>query len=538
MKQILAALLAMLLLAGCTPTQEPSSPASEPESQSSSSAPDSGEPASESVPEEPAGPVIDPAGQPNLPTEEPSSDQTTASWWETDLSPESLVAEIDPNLGFVTCGTPEGQYYIYDDAAKLSWSGSGVFAVSEKAAATDPAGLFNGAAEIQDLGARILPDTFFEIVTKDDTKVTGRLYENGVELIESLPGSGYGNTVKLALTPENYQTLQQNLAASRTAADERGWYYPSWLTMMKESRVTELVFSTDLEVGEGREPSTGVETRFNSSNPWPYYVFDDLMVEVTGPAQSTDATSLPGASHASVTFNNGLVYSIDLTDSQLLVRTNGTEGGLLYSTRFDTNVFEKTAQGHLNPPTGKPVIYLYPTEPTDCTVTVDYEPFTYTYPAYDDGWQVTAYPDGRLVNKADGTEHYYLFWEGGARPDWSFDSGFVVAGADTEAFLREKLAYLGLTPREYNDFITYWVPRMQQNRYNLITFAADEYEALAPLTVTPAPDTVLRVHMVFLPLEQPVEIPEQQLTPTERKGFTVVEWGGTDASYLLPDSDR
>ena len=53
MKQILAALLAMLLLAGCTPTQEPSSPASEPESQSSSSAPDSGEPASESVPEDP-----------------------------------------------------------------------------------------------------------------------------------------------------------------------------------------------------------------------------------------------------------------------------------------------------------------------------------------------------------------------------------------------------------------------------------------------------------------------------------------------------
>ena len=53
----------------------------------------------------------------------------------------------------------------------------------------------------------------------------------------------------------------------------------------------------------------------------------------------------------------------------------------------------------------------------------------------------------------------------------------------------------------------------------------------------PAPDTVLRVHMVFLPLEQLIEIPEQQLTPTERKGFTVVEWGGTDASYLLPDSD-
>ena len=81
------------------------------------------------------------------------------------------------------------------------------------------------------------------------------------------------------------------------------------------------------------------------------------------------------------------------------------------------------------------------------------QPFTYTYPAYNDGWEVTAYPDGRLINKADGTEHYYLFWEGGARPLWDFESGFVVKGSDTESFLREKLAYLGLTPREYNAFI-------------------------------------------------------------------------------------
>ena len=49
---------------------------------------------------------------------------------------------------------------------------------------------------------------------------------------------------------------------------------------------------------------------------------------------------------------------------------------------------------------------------------MDYSPFTYTYPTYNDGWEVTAYPDGRLINKADGTEHY-LFWEGGARPIWN-----------------------------------------------------------------------------------------------------------------------
>ena len=84
------------------------------------------------------------------------------------------------------------------------------------------------------------------------------------------------------------------------------------------------------------------------------------------------------------------------------------------------------------------------------------------------------YKRQRLINKADGTEHYYLFWEGGARPLWNFESGLVVKGSDTESFLREKLAYLGLTPREYNDFITYWAVSYthldvykRQGRYHL-----------------------------------------------------------------------
>lgn len=105
----------------------------------------------------------------------------------------------------------------------------------------------------------------------------------------------------------------------------------------------------------------------------------------------------------------------------------------------------------------------------------------------------------------------------------------MVAGKDTEKFLKEKLPILGLTPREYNDFITYWVPRMMNNAYNKITFAGAQYEALAPLTVTPAPDSILRVHMVFQAIDTPETIPEQILKPFVRTGFTVVEWGGTEA---------
>jgi hypothetical protein len=105
--------------------------------------------------------------------------------------------------------------------------------------------------------------------------------------------------------------------------------------------------------------------------------------------------------------------------------------------------------------------------------------------------------------------------------------GFVVKGSETMKFLQEKLQYLGLTSKEYNEFIVYWLPIMQEHKYNLITFAGEDYENIAALKITPAPDSILRVMMLFKPLEEPVIVKEQELKPFKRKGFTVVEWGGT-----------
>ena len=177
----------------------------------------------------------------------------------------------------------------------------------------------------------------------------------------------------------------------------------------------------------------------------------------------------------------------------------------------------------------KPVLYLYPEAETEVTVRLEYKGrLTCTYPAPDpDGaWRVTARPDGTLTDK-QGREYSYLFWEGASDetlPD--FSRGFVVRGSDTAAFLREKLAYMGLTPREYNEFIVYWLPRMQDNPWNLIAFQGKNYTDSAPLTVTPRPDSILRVFMAYRPLNAPVSVPPQELTPFVRRGFTFVEWGG------------
>ena len=142
---------------------------------------------------------------------------------------------------------------------------------------------------------------------------------------------------------------------------------------------------------------------------------------------------------------------------------------------------------------------------------------------------MTARPDGTLLD-AEGNAYSYLFWEGVTDADYDFSKGFCVAGEDTADFLRETLAEIGLTPEEYNEFIVYWLPQMQDNAYNLISFQQERYTQAAQLDITPEPDSMLRVFMAWKPRERPQEIEPQEFTPFRREGFTVVEWGGTKVS--------
>ena len=177
----------------------------------------------------------------------------------------------------------------------------------------------------------------------------------------------------------------------------------------------------------------------------------------------------------------------------------------------------------------KPVIYLYPTVQTDVSVKLELQgKLTCTYPEYNNEWNVTANPDGTLINKADGREYSYLFWEGKGNANWDLSKGFVVKGEDTVKFLQEKLECLGLTTRELNEFIVYWLPLLKDNKYNLISFQTTVYEKNAKLHITPEPDSVLRVFMAYKALDKYIEIPEQQLNTFNRNGFSVIEWGGTE----------
>ena len=178
----------------------------------------------------------------------------------------------------------------------------------------------------------------------------------------------------------------------------------------------------------------------------------------------------------------------------------------------------------------KPVIYLYPEEETVISVKLDYKgDLTCTYPHYQNGkgWEnLTVSPDGTI--RKDGKEFYCLYWEGKGIADYDFSKGFCVKGEDSAAFLEAVLPQMGLTAREANEFIIYWLPRLEANPYNVISFQQEAYTETAPLEVSPTPDSMLRVFMAFYGCNSYVEMAPQEFEAFQRVGFTVVEWGGAE----------
>lgn len=180
-----------------------------------------------------------------------------------------------------------------------------------------------------------------------------------------------------------------------------------------------------------------------------------------------------------------------------------------------------------------PVIYLYNEDDTPINVKIDLDgEFTYTYPAYNEecGWTVTASPDGTLTD-SEGRSYDFLFWEGDVYMEPDLSRGFCVEGEDTRAFLTDAAATLGLNDNETELFVSYWAPRMEGNPYNVITFQTTAFDEAAELEITPEPDVLLRVNMLWYPSDTYVDIPEQDLNAlgiplSERYGFTAVEWGG------------
>lgn len=176
----------------------------------------------------------------------------------------------------------------------------------------------------------------------------------------------------------------------------------------------------------------------------------------------------------------------------------------------------------------KPIIYIYPEKEMDITIKLKNDKLlTHTYPKYNNKWNIRVDKTGNIYDYKTNKNYYALYWEAIDNTKINMNEGFVVKGEDTVKFLEEKLAYLGLNEREINEFIIYWIDKLENNNYNFIRFRnTDEVNSYMPLEISETPDTLIRVIMDFKPLDKYIDVKEQKLEKVTRKGYTIVEWGG------------
>ena len=178
----------------------------------------------------------------------------------------------------------------------------------------------------------------------------------------------------------------------------------------------------------------------------------------------------------------------------------------------------------------KPVIYFYPEEEMDLTVTFyDEDRLMTTYPKYDGGWNIHLKEDGTFTTGDNGREYYAIFFDEVPNYTCNFTEGFYVTKDNAISFLEEKMDYMGFTNRETDEFIMYWLPILESNERSLVYFEqTEERNEECPLGFSVEPDTLIRTIIHIKKVNEPTYIQEQTLTHYDRSGFTVTEWGGIE----------
>ncbi len=174
---------------------------------------------------------------------------------------------------------------------------------------------------------------------------------------------------------------------------------------------------------------------------------------------------------------------------------------------------------------GKPVIYLYPQATTTITVAVD-ALVTKSEPLYKNGWTVVAAPTGQLLH--EGKTYGSLFWDGyGNGPYPKLTQGYVVKTGDALALMSQHLRQMNFNDTEISEFNDFWVAHLPPEPYTQFSWLqTTDMQIMAPLRISPKPQTLIRAFVDFKGLMEPISIEPQQLESKKRNGYTVTEWGG------------
>ena len=183
----------------------------------------------------------------------------------------------------------------------------------------------------------------------------------------------------------------------------------------------------------------------------------------------------------------------------------------------------------LPPMNCEPIVYFYPESPQEISFKLDKKiEVLSSFPHYNEGWKMIVQPNGEFLDAKTGATDHRVFWEGVSGMLPPLKKGHVVAKNEVDGFLSEQLKQFGLSHLEISEFKEAWLDELTSKEYCFIGFYEQELiNEYAPIIIHPQPETMIRVLMDYEPLDnfKEVEKPTKAIRP-ERKGFTVVEWGG------------
>lgn len=173
----------------------------------------------------------------------------------------------------------------------------------------------------------------------------------------------------------------------------------------------------------------------------------------------------------------------------------------------------------------KPNIYIYPTEIIQLSVTLSFPlggRVISSIPEYGTGWNVTVDTNGLIDNT-----YSYLFYES-TQPDiWQKSHGWVIKTTELESFFKENMLDYGFNGQEIDDFIDYWIPRLDEYTfYSIYPQTETLIKEAVKLDFSKQPDNLLRLFYVVKGHNHfQNNLIEPIIDNFKREGYFATEWG-------------
>lgn len=145
----------------------------------------------------------------------------------------------------------------------------------------------------------------------------------------------------------------------------------------------------------------------------------------------------------------------------------------------------------------KPNIYIYPEQKIELGLELFFPiggRILVSIPEYGNGWNVSVDTTGLINNN-----YSYLFYES-TQPDiWQRNNGWVIKKTELESFFRANMTDYGFYGQEIEDYIEYWIPRLDKySYYSIFPQTKELINDAIEFSFSLEPDNILRLFYVII----------------------------------------